>query len=86
MSAKKAVAEGFADSMLYADANQEEPIVENSFSFSRLAIQNSANMAMQRFFEQWKQLQPKTEPIKKPPKNERLFDLRRKRLDLASKL
>lgn len=86
MSARKAMAEGFADGILYTDTDSDEPRVENSFSFSRLAIQNSANIAMQRFFEQWRQLQPKTEPIQEPPKNERLFDLRRKRLDLASKL
>lgn len=84
MSAKKAVAEGFADGILYTDANQV-PVVENAFSFSRLAIQNSTNAAMKRFFEQYQKMQPKTEPTQEP-QNQRLFDLRRKRLDLLSKL
>lgn len=60
MSAKKAMADGFADGMLYADgATTDEPI-QNAFSFSRLAIQNSADSVMTRFFEQYKkQNQPK---------------------------
>lgn len=82
LSARKAVAEGFASGVLYSD-NAEEP-VQNNYSFSRLAIQNSADSAMKRFFEQFQKVQPKTDDPE-PPKNERLFDLRRKRLDLASK-
>jgi ATP-dependent Clp protease, protease subunit len=56
MSARKAMADGFADGMLYAQVTEEEP-VQNSYSFSRLAIVNSANTAMQRFFEQWQKMQ-----------------------------
>lgn len=83
MSARKAVADGFADGMLYAETTPEP--VQNAFSFSRLAIQNSADTAMKRFFEHLQQMQPKTEPIQEPPK-QRLFDLRRKRLELAEKI
>lgn len=86
MSAKKAVTEGFADGILYMDTNPDEPRVENSLSFSRLAIQNSANTVMKRFFEQWQKMQqPKTEPVQEP-QNQRFFDLRRKRLELAEKI
>src|SRR5690606_14684804 len=57
MSAQKAVTEGFADGVLYAEntgdeSNKSAPF-NNVFSFSRLAIQNSANAAMKRFFESW---------------------------------
>ena len=81
MSAKKAIAEGFADRMLYVDENPDMDPVQNAFSLSRLAIQNSANRAMQRFFEQFK----KTQPLQEPP-DERFFDLQRKKLDLISKI
>lgn len=54
MSAKKAQAEGFADGMLYAD-KAEPALVENSFMFSRLAIQNSAAESMKRFVAQYNQ-------------------------------
>lgn len=57
MSAKKAVAEGFADGILYTDDEQEEEPAQNAFSFSRLAIQNSASKAMRRFAEQYQQIQ-----------------------------
>lgn len=59
MSAKKAVSEGFADGILYTDnaATEEDgAIVQDAFSFSRLAIQNSANAAMSRFLEKWKNI------------------------------
>lgn len=82
MSARKAMAEGFADGMLYVEAAADDEPVQNAFSFSRLAIQNSADAAMRRFFEQWKKLQP--EPTQEP-QNQRLFDLRRKRLELLLK-
>ncbi|AIQ63307.1 peptidase S14 [Paenibacillus stellifer] len=61
MSARKAMADGFADGMLYAQVAPEEEPVQNAYSFSRLAIVNSANTAMQRFFEQWQKLQTKNE-------------------------
>ncbi|WP_256846920.1 head maturation protease, ClpP-related [Paenibacillus sp. Pae108] len=52
MSAKKAVSEGFADSILYTNTVEgADPTVENSFMFSRLAIQNSTSFTMDRFVE-----------------------------------
>ncbi|MEB3103076.1 head maturation protease, ClpP-related [Ferviditalea candida] len=51
MSARKAMTDGFADGMLYSDSGSEEESVQNSFSFSGLAIQNSTDAAMKRFFE-----------------------------------
>jgi len=53
MSAKKAVAEGFADGMLY-EKNKEEPL-GNSFMFSRFAIQNSINNRTRDFIKQYNQ-------------------------------
>lgn len=53
MSAKKAVAEGFVDGILYTE-NKEEP-VENSFMFSRFAIQNSVNNRTRDFIKQYNQ-------------------------------
>lgn len=60
MSAKKAVSEGFADSMLYAnpDPATTEPAAQNSFMFSRMAIQNSVTSAMDRFVEQYNRIKP----------------------------
>ncbi|ELK38799.1 peptidase S14, ClpP [Brevibacillus agri BAB-2500] len=60
MSAKKAVSEGFADGILYSQTQGEEPeaaVIENSFMFSRMAIQNSVTSSMQRFFEQFNRIQ-----------------------------
>jgi ATP-dependent Clp protease protease subunit len=54
MSAKTAVKEGFADSIMYVEEKDGEQ-VENSFMFSRLAIQNSTNVAIERFFELYNQ-------------------------------
>lgn len=85
MSARKAISDGFADGMLYAAVSEDQETVQNSFSFSRLAIQNSAESVMRRFFEQWQKLQPNNEQTPEP-QNQRLFDLERKRLDLLSKL
>lgn len=83
LSARKAIADGFADGMLYAEPQTDDEPVQNAFSISRLAIMNSADGVMKRFFEQWQKMQP--EPTQEP-QNERLFDLRRKRLELLSKL
>ncbi|KZL93965.1 head maturation protease, ClpP-related [Clostridium magnum] len=55
MSAKKAVSEGFVDGMLYTQDKEEtdtEPI-ENSFMFSRFAIQNSVNDKTRDFITQY---------------------------------
>jgi ATP-dependent Clp protease, protease subunit len=67
MSARKAMAEGFADGMLYSDPVAGEEPVQNSYSFSRAAIQNSAEGVMKRFFEQWQKLQ--ADNGKKPPED-----------------
>ncbi len=53
MSAKKALSEGFVDGMLYTE-NKEES-VENSFMFSRFAIQNSVNTRTRDFIKQYNQ-------------------------------
>lgn len=82
MSARKAVADGFADGILYANQEEQEPI-QNAFSFSRLAIQNSASTAMKHFFEEYQKFQKQQSD---ESFDERLFNLRRKRLDLISKL
>lgn len=50
MSAKTAVKEGFADKIMYSDSKDGKEI-ENSFMFSRVAIQNSSNASIERFFE-----------------------------------
>lgn len=85
MSARKAIAEGFADGMLYVSTPQEGEEVQNAFSFSRLAIQNSADSAMRRFFEQWQKFNKQNE-VAPEPQNRRLFNLRRKRLELIEKI
>lgn len=55
MSAQKAVDLGFADGILYTQADEgEAALAVPSFAFSRLAIQNSADAAMRRFFDVWK--------------------------------
>jgi len=60
MSARKAMAEGFADGMLYTEAQSDDEPVQNAYSFSRLAIQNSIDGVMRRFLEQYqKHNQPK---------------------------
>lgn len=65
MSAKTALAEGFADGILYTDA--AEP-VQNAYMLSGLAIQNSANSVMEKVFELLKkQAQP-------PKKDEQVAD------------
>lgn len=53
MSAKKAIGEGFVDGMLYSES-KEEP-AQNSFMFSRYAIQNSVNDNTKKFIEQYAQ-------------------------------
>jgi ATP-dependent Clp protease protease subunit len=57
MSAKKAVSEGFVDGMLYSESKEENNIgsAENSFMFSRFAIQNSINNRTKDFIKQYNQ-------------------------------
>jgi ATP-dependent Clp protease protease subunit len=50
MGAKTAVNEGFADGILYQEEGEK---VENSFMFSRLAIQNNTTDSFKRFIEQY---------------------------------
>lgn len=83
MSARKAVAEGFADGILHSD-NETEGI-SAAYSISRLAIQNSASAAMQRFFEQWQKMRQTKEPDEpaqnqpeENPVNCRVFDIQRR--------
>lgn len=71
MSAKTAVAEGFADGILYSD--NAEP-VQNAYTLSGLAIQNSAAEAMQKFFEIW---QKQNKSPEETPADSRVFDIRR---------
>ncbi|NSW92311.1 MAG: Clp protease ClpP [Firmicutes bacterium] len=93
MSAKKAVAEKFADGVLYQGQNDLEPAVQNSFMFSRLAIQNSVSKSMQRCLEQYKQfkqdgqLSSENEPLKEPEQyNKSPEDKQPKKLELLSLL
>ena len=72
MSAKTAMAEGFSDGMLYVEKKNDEP-VENAFMLSGLAIQNSVNEAMKKFFEMLKKQaqagrdEPPADPPGDPP-------------------
>ena len=66
MSAKTAVTEGFADGMLYADKTESDP-VENSFMFSRLAIQNSIASSMANVLEHLKKIKPEAFEKKEDP-------------------
>jgi len=85
MSARKAIADGFADGMLYTETQTDDEPIKNAFSLSRLAIQNSADTAMRRFFEQWQKFNKQNE-VTPEPQNQRLFNLRRKRLELIEKI
>lgn len=75
MSAQKAINEGFADSILYVPVGDETTM--NSFSLNRVAIMNSANHAMQRFFEQWQKMQTEKQP-EETPVNSRVFDIKKR--------
>jgi ATP-dependent Clp protease, protease subunit len=73
MSAKKAVSEGFADGILYTDdtaTGEDGATVQNAFSFSRLAIQHSANAATRRFLEKWKNIHAQNIHAKSNTKSE----------------
>lgn len=65
MSAKTAVSEGFADEILYTGAT-EEAIVENSFMFGSLTIQNNFMASVRRFMEDH-QLLKSLDPPPAPP-------------------
>jgi ATP-dependent Clp protease protease subunit len=66
MSAKTAVTEGFADGMLYTD-KQESETVENSFMFSRIAIQNSISSSMANVLEHLRKIKPEAFEKKEEP-------------------
>jgi ATP-dependent Clp protease protease subunit len=51
MGAKKALAEGFIDKILYQDDGSNEPT--NAFAFSGLRVQNTINQATKEFFAEF---------------------------------
>jgi hypothetical protein len=72
MSAKTALNEGFIDGILYSESQSQEP-VENSFMFSRMAIQNSATDSIKKFIEQYNERLKQNQKLNKteePPKPE----------------
>lgn len=72
MSAKTAVEEGFADGILYSEAKDPPP--QNAYTLSGMAIQNSAQKVMQKFFEMYQQ---QHKPEGDPP-NKRVFDIKKR--------
>lgn len=58
MSAKTAVAEGFADRILYNSTDDGSEVIENSLMFGRLAIQNSITESMKKAIEALKRIKP----------------------------
>jgi ATP-dependent Clp protease protease subunit len=86
MSAKKAMNEGFVDGVLYSGST--EMVVENSYTLSGMAIQNSVDQSMQKFFEQMKKMAD-TQPERTPePQNKTLqanIKARQRALDLKFK-
>lgn len=70
MSAQKAMSAGFVDGVLYAEPSSGDESVQNAYSFSRMAIQNSANTAMKRFLNQFKVIEAATQAASdSKPKN-----------------
>lgn len=67
MSAQKAVNEKFADGILYQEDGSNP--VQNSYSFSMKAIQNSTDSAMRRFFEQWQKVNQAEDSGEPAPQN-----------------
>ncbi len=82
MSAKKAVSEGFVDGMLYTQSKEEDSTdsVENSFMFSRFAIQNSFNDKTRDFIKQY------NERFKENYKDEEKIKLLKSKLALECEL
>lgn len=85
MSAQKAINEGFVDGMLYSEQPTSSETVVNSFSLSRMAIMNSADSTMTRFFEHWQKVQagkgapsPTSVLPEESPANKRVFDIQRR--------
>jgi ATP-dependent Clp protease protease subunit len=65
MSAKKALAEGFVDGVLYGDSEAVETI-ETTLNFSHVAIQNSVSASTKRIIEQYEKLKKDTRPQQPP--------------------
>jgi ATP-dependent Clp protease protease subunit len=82
MSAKKAVSEGFADGVLYSENKDEnnENTAENSFMFSRFAIQNSVNNRTRDFIKKY------NERFKEVHKDEETIKLLKAKLALECEL
>lgn len=78
MSARKAIADGFADGILYGASVEDEEPVQNAYSVSRTAVLNSANTAMQKFFEQWQKMQPQQPKPEENRANNLAFDISRR--------
>ena len=78
MSAKKAVSEGFADGILYSESEGES--TQNSFMFSRFAIQNSVNNRTRDFIKQY------NKRFKEVHKNEEAIKLLKAKLALECEL
>lgn len=70
MSAKQAIKEGFADSMLYTEPGTEPEAM--NFAFGRNAVLNSTNRSIKRLFD-----------IEKPPKDESAIAKAKLALQLA---
>lgn len=78
MNAKKAVAEGFADGILYSENIEDSNVpveVNNAYSFSVFSIQNSASAAMRRFFNAWKQAYGQTDCSNDERKEETVLEI-----------
>lgn len=69
MSAQKAVNDGFADRIMYQE--EGEAPIQNAFSFSMLAIQNSTDTVMRRFFEQWQKVNQRDGSDEPAPQNKK---------------
>ena len=61
MSAKAAIKDGFADSMMYTES---EEVITADFSFSRLSIQNNAKLSMNKLMNIQKEQDEKEEKDK----------------------
>jgi len=66
MSARKAVKDKFADAMLYVEKTEPEPEADNAFSFSRLAIVNSASESIKRFMAEYATREKEKQPVEEP--------------------
>ena len=77
MSAKTAIAEGFADDMLYMRDTEDGATVENAYSLSGMAIQNSASKAMKKFFELFREQEAGSNNIGENSASNRVFNKKR---------